>query len=124
MIPENEERRKVKITLRREAGYSQRDLQAETGIPQRVIAYYEKASLRPPTHLLPILAKALGVNADQFLGMEKTERVPKTRDSRLWRRVSQLENLPAKERKQIVQLLDTYLEREKLRRPPHLKAGS
>ncbi|MDQ7799323.1 MAG: helix-turn-helix transcriptional regulator [Candidatus Edwardsbacteria bacterium] len=115
MIPEKTKRRKVKITLRREAGYSQRDLQAETGISQRVIAYYEKNSQRPPTHLLPVLAKALGVTADQFLGMEKTERTPKTRDNRLYRRLSQLEKLPAKERKQIVQLLDTFLEKEKLR---------
>jgi len=40
------------------------------------------------------------------------------RDSRLSRRLSQIDKLPAKERKQIVQLLDTYLEREKLRKPP------
>jgi len=47
----------------------------------------------------------------------------KTRDNRLWRRVSQLEKLPAKERKQIVQLLDTFLEREKLKEGQVKQAG-
>ncbi|HBZ86661.1 MAG: hypothetical protein A2509_05615 [Candidatus Edwardsbacteria bacterium RIFOXYD12_FULL_50_11] len=118
MIPEKTKRRKVKITLRREAGYSQRDLQAETGIPQLVIAYYEKQTKHIPAHLLPKISKALDVTVDQLMGLDKLKAAPKTKDNRLYRRLSQLEKLPAKERKQIVQLLDTYLEREKLRKPP------
>ncbi|HBE73043.1 MAG TPA: hypothetical protein DDW31_02970 [candidate division Zixibacteria bacterium] len=59
-----------------------------------------------------------------MMGLDKLNAAPKTKDNRLYRRLSQLEKLPAKERKQIVQLLDTYLEREKLRKPPQqLKAG-
>lgn len=102
--------------LRKEAGFSQRDLAAETGISYRVIAYYESQSKHPPTHLLPIIAKSLGVTADQLLGMVKTEHIPKTRDSRLQRRLTQLEKLPARERKQIVQFLDKYIEHDKLKK--------
>ena len=57
--------------LRNERGYSQRDLARETGISHRMIAYYEKQAQYPPTHVLPILAKALGVSLDQLFGMEK-----------------------------------------------------
>jgi transcriptional regulator with XRE-family HTH domain len=102
--------------LRQAAGLSQRDLAAEVGISQRMVAYYEKETGHPPTHLFPLLAKALHVSADQLLGLETVKENGRTRDNRLWRRFSQVEKLPASERKQIVQFLDAFLEREKLRK--------
>ena len=102
--------------LRKAAGFSQRDLSAETGISQRMIAYYEKQTERPPAHLFPVLAKALGVSADELLGMKATKQVSRARDNRLWRRFTQVEKLPAIEKKQIVQILDAFLERNKLRK--------
>jgi transcriptional regulator with XRE-family HTH domain len=60
--------------LRNERGYSQRDLARETSISQRMIAYYEKQAQYPPTHVLPVLAKALGVSVDQLLGVRKAGR--------------------------------------------------
>ncbi len=102
--------------LRQEAGLSQRDLAAEVGISQRMVAYYEKQTAHPPTHLLALLAKALGVSADQLLGIKEVKSNGRTRDNRLWRRFSQVEQLPQSQRKQIVQILDAFLEREKLRK--------
>jgi len=40
----------------------------------------------------------------------------RTRDNRLWRRFSQVEQLPQSQRKQIVQILDAFLERDKLKK--------
>jgi len=102
--------------LRQEAGLSQRDLAAEVGISQRMIAYYEKQTAHPPTHLLAILAKALGVSADQLLGIKEVKSNGRSRDNRLWRRFSQVEQLPQSQRKQIVQILDAFLERDKLKK--------
>ncbi len=102
--------------LRQEAGLSQRDLAAEVNISQRMVAYYEKQTAHPPTHLLAILAKALGVSSDQLLGIKEVKSNGRTRDNRLWRRFSQVEQLPQSQRKQIVQILDAFLEREKLRK--------
>ncbi len=101
--------------LRKAAGYSQRDLAAELGISQRVIAYYEKQTRYPPTHLLPLLAKALGATTDQMLGIEEIKTNRKT-DIRLWRRFSVIEKMESKEKRQIIQLLDTFIEREQLKR--------
>lgn len=101
--------------LRKAAGYSLRELAAEIGISHRMLVYYEKHSEHPPTYLLPQLAKALGVTADQLLGMEKVKTNGKTKDTKLWRRFSQLEKLPSTQRKPIIQVLDAFLEREKLR---------
>jgi transcriptional regulator with XRE-family HTH domain len=102
--------------LRAEAGYSQRALASELSISQRMVAYYESQSDYPPTHLFPALTKALGVSADQLLGLAPTKAPARSRDTRLWRRFAQVEKLPADDRKQIAQLLDTFLERHKLKR--------
>lgn len=102
--------------LRRTAGYSQRELAAEIGVSYRMIAYYETDAARLPTNLLPRLAKALGVSADELLGLEKAKDNGKHQDNRLWRRFSQVEKLPTTQRKQIVQILDAFLEREKLKK--------
>ncbi len=96
--------------FRQAAGYSQRELAAEIGISHRMVAYYEKEAGHLPTHLLPILARTLGVSTDQLLGMEKTKPNGRRRDSRLWRRFSQVEKLPPAQRKPIIQLLDAFLQ--------------
>ena len=104
--------------LRKATGYSQRELAAEMGISQRVVAYYEGETRYPPAHLLPRLAAVLGVSADELLGLKSTSsrRAP---DSRLWRRFKRVEALPPREKRQVVQLLDALLDRERLRQ----KAG-
>jgi transcriptional regulator with XRE-family HTH domain len=102
--------------LRHAAGFSQRDLAAEIGISQRMVAYYEGETDYPPTHLLPVLAKALGVSADELLGLEKSKDNGRHQDNRLWRRFSQVEKLPTPQRKQIVQILDAFLGREKVKK--------
>jgi len=98
--------------LRQEAGYSQREL----GISQRMVAYYEGETDYPPAGVLPDLARVLGVTTDQLLGVKPVRsRTKKPQDTRLWRRFKQVEKLPAKERRQLLQLIDAFLEREKLR---------
>jgi len=101
--------------LRQAAGYSQRDFAAEVGISQRMVVYYESECERMPIHLLPLFARVLGVSTDQLLGIEKIKSNDRRKDNRLWRRFSQVEKLPPSLRKQIVQILDAFLERERLR---------
>ena len=102
--------------LRKAAGYSQRELAAEIGVSYRMIAYYEGETEYPPTHLLPILAKTLRVSADELMGLEKAKGNGRNRDSRLWRRFSQVEKLPPNQRKQIVHILDAFIGKEKLKK--------
>ncbi len=116
-IREGEENFGMRLArLRRAAGYSLRELATEVGISHRMLVYYEKHSQHPPAHLLPQLTKALGVSADQLLGMEKLKSNGRVRDTKLWRRFSQVEKLPTPQRKQITQILDAFLEREKLKK--------
>ena len=101
--------------FRCKAGYSQRELAKETGISQRMIAYYEKQAKYPPTHLLPTLAEALGTSADELLGIKEADKTMNKKDMRLWRRFSQIEKMPTKDKRQIMQLLDTFIEKDKLK---------
>jgi len=101
--------------LRKAAGYTQNELASELGVTRRMIAYYEGETEHPPTTLLPNLTRALGVTTDQLLGIITINRIPKS-DTRLQRRLQQIEKLNPKDKRQIMQLLDAFIERGQLKR--------
>ena len=109
--------------LRTAAGFSQRSLAADIGISQRMVAYYEKQTVFPPTHLLPLLVNSLGVSADELLGIVEVKQKVTNRDSRLWRRFNDVSKLPPLVRSQIVLIIDAFLEREKLKSSKSLKSA-
>ena len=96
--------------LRKEAGYTQKELADEIDSTRRVIAYYETESGHPPASLLVDLAKALNVTTDELLGVTPTtQKTAKKADNRLQRRFQQMEKLPTKDRRQLIQVIDTFL---------------
>jgi transcriptional regulator with XRE-family HTH domain len=101
--------------MRKAAGYTQVEFAAEIGITQRMVAYYEAPDAQPPAHLLPQIAQALGVGTDVLLGMCAPRPVKKVGASRLERRLIEIEKLDARAKRQITQMLDTFLESEKLK---------
>ena len=102
--------------LRKAAGYTQVELAAEVGITQRMVAYYEVPDAQPPAHLLPQIAKALGVSVDVLLGLAEPRRPKRIATNRLERRLLEIEKLNPKAKRQLTQLLDTFIEGEKLKR--------
>jgi transcriptional regulator with XRE-family HTH domain len=101
--------------LRKEAGYTQQELAQEIGVSRRMIAYYEGETERPPTMLLPDLAAALGVTTDALLGVATLKKTTKP-DRRLQRRMQQIERMNPRDKRQVLQLLDAFIEREQLRK--------
>lgn len=101
--------------LRKAAGYTQVEFAAEVGITQRMVAYYEAPNARPPAHLLPQMAHVLGVGADVLLGMVQPGKVKRPGTHSLERRLLAIEKLDPKAKRQVTQLLDTFIEREKLK---------
>lgn len=99
--------------LRKAAGYTQLQLADEISATRRMIAYYESESQHPPANMLVDLARALNVSADSLLGIEPIKNTPVS--SRLERRIRQIEKLGPKPRKQITQLIDTFVEAEQLK---------
>ena len=109
-------------SLRKAAGYTQVELAAEMGITQRMVAYYEAPNAQPPAHLLPQLAQTLGASVDVLLGLAEPRRAKKIATNRLERRLLELEKPDPKAKRQLTQLLDTFIEGEKLKR--RMNAGT
>jgi len=102
--------------LRTSAGLTQRDLAKEFGISYRMIAYYERQTVHPPTYLLPLYAKTFGISSDELLGLKPLKtNSRKVSESRLWRRFKQVEKLQPEDRRQVVQFVDTVLDRARLK---------
>lgn len=105
--------------LRKDAGYTQQELADEIGATRRMIAYYEAESDHPPTNLLVELARALKVTTDELLGLKAATAAKSTKakqpDSRLLRRLQQIEKLDATKKRQIMQVIDTFIEHEQLK---------
>ena len=107
------------VDLRKATGFTQQELADAVGVSRRMIAYYEVQTDHPPTTLLPAIARALNVTTDALLGATPVKKIPKQKDSRLQRRLQQIEKLDAQEKRQVLQLLDAFIERGQLKR----KAG-
>jgi len=101
--------------LRKAAGYTQVELAAELGTTQRMIAYYEGQTENPPSKLLPEMARVLGVSTDTLLGVNPPPKRGKTANSRFQRRLQQLEKLSVNEKRQVLQLIDAFIERARLK---------
>jgi len=103
--------------FRKAAGYTQQELANETGVSRRMIAYYEGETKHPPTTLLPKLAEALNISTDALLNMNGGRKAkPQQMSNRLQRKLQQIEKLEPKEKRQAMQLLDMFIEREQLKR--------
>lgn len=102
--------------LRKAAGITQTAFAAEIGVSQRMMAYYEGPTAHAPADLLAQMARALGVSVETLLGVEVAKRRAKPVDTRMQRRLQQIEKLNPAEKRQVLQVLDAFIERGKLRR--------
>jgi transcriptional regulator with XRE-family HTH domain len=103
--------------LRKAAGFTQVELAAELGISQRMAAYYESPRATPPANLLPAYAQTLGVSIDDLFERRPPRKrlVKQQGDSRMRRRLLALDKLDAKSRRQVTQILDSFIEAHKLK---------
>ncbi len=107
--------------LRKAAGFTQQQLADEVGVSRRMVAYYEGQTEHPPTTLLPAIARALKLSTDALLGLAPIAAAKKPRgarqaDSRLVRRLQAIEKLEPAEKRQVLQVLDAFIERGQLKR--------
>jgi transcriptional regulator with XRE-family HTH domain len=105
-------------SLRKAAGFTQVELAAKLGISQRMVAYYESPDATPPANLLAQIASTLGVSIDELFGRVASKRplVKQEGDSRLRRRLLAIDKLDVVEKRQVLQLLDAFIERGQLKR--------
>ncbi len=97
--------------LRKARGLTQTQLGERVGISFRMVAYYEGQTNYMPTHILPQLARALGVSVDELTDTSTTSVVPVDVDGLVWRRFLRLQSLPARVRAAALQQIDAILDR-------------
>ena len=102
--------------MRKARGFTQLELAEQANLSRRMLAYYEGQSEHPPTTHLPSIARALGVTTDELLGLVTVKAAARPKDTRLQRRMQEIEKLDVKQKRQIMQFLDTVIENEKLKR--------
>lgn len=101
--------------LRKTAGYTQVEFAAEVDITQRMVAYYEAPDAQAPAHLLPQMAQVLGVSVDVLLGLSAQRNPKRIATNWLERRLLEIDKFDPKAKRQITQLLDSFIEAEKLK---------
>lgn len=101
--------------LRKTAGYTQVEFAAELDITQRMVAYYEAPDAQAPAHLLPQMVQVLGVSVDVLLGLSEIRSPRRIATNRLERRLLEIDKFDTKAKRQITQLLDSFIEAEKLK---------
>ena len=77
-----------------------------------MLAYYEGQSEHLPTTHLPSIARALGVTTDELLGLVAVKATARQKDDRL----QEIEKPDAAERRQLLQLLDAFIEKAQLKK--------
>jgi len=101
--------------LRKAAGYTQVEFAGEVSITQCMAAYYEAPDAQAPAHMLPQTANSLGGSVDVLLGLAAPRAPEKIATNRLERCLSEIEKLEPKAKRQITQLLDSFVEGQKLK---------
>jgi transcriptional regulator with XRE-family HTH domain len=97
--------------LREAAGYTQQELADAIGVSRRVIGYYEAESADTPSgSMLVALAQELVVSVDELLGLKRVSKKKAAGgphgNSRLMRKLKQLQQLPKAQQNAVIQHID------------------
>ncbi len=104
--------------IRKERGFTQVELAQQAGTIQAVISDYERGRIRPHAAMAGRLAQALGVTADELLGMAPaTPANGHGVSRRILRRMQMLEQLPAHDQKSILKLIDALAAQQAKKEP-------
>jgi len=95
--------------LRKQAGLSQAELAKKIGIIQVLVSDYELDKLRVHAEMLARFAKTLGVSADELVGLKHGSTNGHNLSRKVVRRMQQIETLPRRHQRALLQTIDTYL---------------
>ena len=100
--------------LRKARGLTQAELARQLEISQRMVTYYENDAKKLPAHLLPKLAKSLGIDLETLAkgSIVEIKTKPKV-NNRLIKRIDKFEQLPANDQRMILRMIDTLAQEAK-----------
>lgn len=96
--------------IRKERGLTQHQMAQRLGVTQPIISDYERGELRLHGELIVKMTHILKISADEWLGLESTERKNLSlKNQRLWRRVQQIEQFPRCDQEALLRTIDAFL---------------
>lgn len=97
-------------TIRKRQGISQNELCAKLGLTQSMMSRYENGERRIPSELLAEFAAAIGVSADELLGLKAPKKNTQEMDDetkKLWKKFQQFSKLPEHDRRAVTRLINS-----------------
>ena len=104
--------------LRKERGWTQKEMAARLGIRQTHYTKYETAMHVPPLDKVVQLARLFGVSLDRIVLGENPSNQP-VKDTRLAQRFQVLEQFSAQDRETVVILIDAMVARHRMAEAVH-----
>lgn len=108
----NETEGKRIAQLRKERGYTQKELAERMDIPWTLVSDYERGKLRINGNVLKKFASALEVTADEILGLKSGKTTNHKYSLKIIRRLQKIEELPASKQKALLTTIDSFLKGE------------
>jgi len=102
--------------LRKERGFSQRELARKIGVSQRLITYYEDRAIDIPLSKVEVLSKALEVSVAQLLDMKVCNDEITHVDIRILKKVRQIQELPKRAQDALIHTINTALNMDRMQK--------
>ncbi len=100
--------------LRKERGWTQKQLETLTGIDQKNISAYESDKLKPTGRTLQKFAQAFNVDVSQFAGENPTEPVLAIQDEEFLQLFRDLQKLPEAEKGRVKWMISLAIKQHQL----------
>ena len=100
--------------LRKERGWTQKDVERLTGVAQRNISSYESGKLQPSSRTLRKFAEAFAVPYEDLAGEARTEPVLALSDPELLQMFREVENLPEPDRNRLKWVISLALRNNRI----------
>lgn len=105
------------LAIRKRKGITQLELADMINSTQRNISHYETGKGYPAVHIIPDIAKALGVTTDELFGINGNGRKKKAaardvdKDSpetnRIWKKFKKVAELPDRDQRAVIRLINS-----------------
>lgn len=103
--------------LRKARQMTQVELAKAIGVTQGVVSLYEQGSIEPSASVMVAIAKTLKASTDELLGLREAKTNERGKESlRLMRKLRRVEELPVKDRRHVLHLIDSLIEKQTLKR--------
>ena len=96
--------------MRKEHGFTQKELADKIGITETSVSEYETGRLRLSDEMVVRLAISLDVSADTLLGLKRTRKEASPSSLRILRRLKKISSLPPQRRKALLKTIDMAIE--------------